>query len=109
MDAGPEKSGPTDERGERMHQDASDAPDRSSARYDSTRNEAGSRMNYLGKLFLPSLRPDVVPQRIPARCATTFECPHSDPADPLDPEASEHPFVVDASPETAGSTDEGDS
>jgi len=31
----------------------------------------------------------------------------SDPVDPPDPDASEHPFVVDASPERAGPTDEG--
>jgi len=30
-----------------------------------------------------------------------------DPADPWHPEASEHPFVVDASHERAGPTDEG--
>jgi hypothetical protein len=35
-----------------------------------------------------------------------LEKPGSDPADPSDPEASEHPFVVDASPEKAGLTGE---
>jgi len=50
--------------------------------------------------------PEVVEQKIPARCATTFGCFGSDPADPPDPDASEHPFVVDASPERASPTDE---
>ena len=35
-----------------------------------------------------------------------LERPGSDPADPSDPEASEHPYVVDASPEKAGLTGE---
>ena len=53
------------------------------------------------------LRPEAVEQKIPARCAATSGRVASAPADPPDPDASEHPFVVDAGPERAGPTDEG--
>jgi len=50
--------------------------------------------------------PEAVEQEDPGSLRYPFGCLGSDPADPPDPDASEHPFVVDVRPERAGPTDE---
>src|SRR6476620_8327914 len=61
---------------------------------------------FFGERPRKRLRPEAVEQRSWLVALPSWNDSGSDPADPPDPEASEHPFVVDVGPVRAGTTDE---